>query len=60
MTSQAQETKGPVKVTATPLHNGQNAETIRLVSQQAEVSVSPSQSDTTQSEVNNQPQAINS
>ena len=31
MTNQVQETKGPVQVTATPLHNGQNAETIRLV-----------------------------
>ena len=58
MTSQVQETKGPVKVTATPLHNGQNAETIRLVSQQAEVSVSPSQLTSTQSEVNSQPQAL--
>jgi flagellar hook-length control protein FliK len=58
MTSQVQETKGPVQVTATPLLNGQNAETIKLVTRQAEVSVSPSQLASTQSEVNSQPQAL--
>jgi flagellar hook-length control protein FliK len=57
--SPAPETKSLVQVTATPLHNGQNLDTIRLVTQQAEVSISPILQSTlsTQTEESSQPQA---
>jgi flagellar hook-length control protein FliK len=58
--SPAPETKSLVQVTATPLHNGQNLDTIRLVTQQAEVSISPILQSTlsTQTEESSQPQAL--